>query len=211
MKVLLRKNVKKLGQIGEIVDVRPGYARNYLIPQGLAYAPTDGNIQAVEQEKEAYLAELARLRAELQTQANLLEGKEFTIEARANEEGHLYGSVGPAQIAAKVAESGVMIESDSIALDEPIRTLDKYEVAVDFGEEVTATIHVWVVPPRDERIARAEEAEEAEAETEAEAAGEPVGQARPSAEAEPAQAAEPAETGGPAEGAESAESAETER
>ena len=149
MKVLLRRNVSKLGQIGDVVEVRDGYARNFLIPQGLAVIPSEGNIRAVEREKEAYLAELARRRAELETQAKLLQGKEFTITARANEEGHLYGSVGPAQIAAAIGKDGILIEPEQILLDEPIRRLDKYEIAVRFAEDVEAGIVLWVVPPRD--------------------------------------------------------------
>ena len=150
MKVLLRRNVTKLGQIGEIVEVQPGYARNYLLPQGLAFVPTAANLKRVEEEKQAYLAELARIKAELQTQANLLSGKECTIEALANEEGHLYGSVGPAQVAAAIAAEGILIEADNILLDEPIRQLDQYEVRVRFAEDVHATITVWVVPPHDQ-------------------------------------------------------------
>ena len=149
MKVLLRRNVSKLGQIGDVVEVRDGYARNYLIPEGLAVVPTEGNIRAVEREKEAYLAELARRRAELETQAKLLNGKEFTITARANEEGHLYGSVGPAQIAAAIGKEGILIEPEQILLDEPIRKLDKYELAVRFAEGVEASIVLWVVPLRE--------------------------------------------------------------
>jgi large subunit ribosomal protein L9 len=149
MKVLLRRNVRKLGEIGEILDVKDGYARNYLLPQGLAIAPTEGNIKRVEDEKAAYLEELSRQRADLETRAKALNGKEITISARANEEGQLYGSVGPAQIAAQLAEDRIFIDTQDIALDEPIRTLDKYDVTIDFGQEVTATIHVWVVPIRE--------------------------------------------------------------
>ncbi len=152
MKVLLRRNVSKLGIIGEVVDVKPGYARNYLVPQGLAIQPTAGNLKRVEAEKAAYLAELAEQRKELEAQAKLVDGKEVTIQARANEEGHLYGSVGPAQITAALAEQNVFIEQNNIRLDEPIRQLDKYEVTVDFGEEVTATVAVWVVPIRSEAV-----------------------------------------------------------
>ena len=150
MKVLLRRNIAKLGQIGDVLEVKDGYARNYLIPQGLAMAPTRANLKAIEEDKAAYLAELARLKQELQTQANLLDGKEFTIVALANEEGVLYGSVGKAQIAAAIVEQGVMIDTRNILLDEPIHKLDKYEVTVGFGEDVTATIGLWVVPPKDE-------------------------------------------------------------
>jgi large subunit ribosomal protein L9 len=149
MRVLLRVNVSKLGQIGEVVDVKPGYARNYLLPQGLATQPTEANLRKIEAEKEEYLAQLAKKRAELQQLADVIEGKEVTISARANTEGHLYGSVGPAQIAAALAEEGTHVEERNIALGEPIRQLDKYDVSIDFGEEVTATVHVWVVPLRE--------------------------------------------------------------
>lgn len=150
MKVLLRRNVGKLGQIGQIVDVRAGYARNYLVPEGLAVAPTEANLKAIDQEKQGYLTELARQKAELEAQAKLLEGKEFTISARANEEGHLYGSIGPAQVAAIVGKGGYAVESEWIVLDEPIRKLDKYEVKVEYAEGVVAKIIVWVVPLHEE-------------------------------------------------------------
>jgi large subunit ribosomal protein L9 len=150
MKVLLRRNVPKLGKIGEIVDVRVGYARNYLLPQALAVTPTEANLKAVEAEKERYLQELAAMRTELEAQAAAVRGKEVTISARANEEGQLYGSVGPAQIVAALAEQGVFLETQNIVLDAPIRRLDKYDVEVLFGEDVKSMIHVWVVPIRDQ-------------------------------------------------------------
>ncbi len=146
MKVLLRRNVANLGTIGDVVDVKPGYARNYLIPQGIAYQPTAANIRQVEMEREKYLAELARQRAEIEARAKLVDGKEVTISARANEEGHLYGSVGPAQIVAALAEQGQFVEVENVVLPEAIRQLDKYDVTLDFGHDVTATVSVWVVP-----------------------------------------------------------------
>ncbi len=81
--------------------------------------------------------------------AALLNGKEVTIAARANEEGHLYGSVGPAQIAAALAEEKAFIEPNEVELPEPIRQLDKYDVRLVFDQDVTATIHVWIVPARE--------------------------------------------------------------
>ena len=150
MKVLLRRNIAKLGLIGEVVDVKPGYARNYLIPQRLAVTPTEGNVKAIEAEKEAYLAQVAQERATMVARAEAISGKEVTLSARANEEGHLYGSVGPAQIAAALAAEGVFVEVEQIVLDEPIRRLDKYDLAIRFQEDVTATIHVWIVPIREE-------------------------------------------------------------
>ena len=148
MKVLLRRNVSKVGQIGQVVTVKPGYARNYLLPQGLAVAPTDGNLKAIEAEMEAYLEQVAKDQAEMAARAQLVDGKEVTIPSRANEEGHLYGSVGPAQIAAALAAERVFLEPEQIILDSPIRQLDKYDLKVRFSEDVSATIHVWIVPIR---------------------------------------------------------------
>lgn len=167
MKVLLRSNIGTLGQIGDVVEVKPGYARNYLLPQHLAVAPTEANIREVEARKAEYLAELARRREEIETRAKAVDGKEITISARANEEGHLYGSVGPAQISAAMAEEGLFVEPSEIHMDQPIRQLDKYDVELRFEQDVTATVHVWVVPARDEGPPL-EESAEGESETDTE-------------------------------------------
>jgi large subunit ribosomal protein L9 len=150
MKVLLRANVPHLGQIGDVVQVKAGYARNYLVPRGLAAEPTPGNLKRIEVEKQAYLAELAKRKAEVQARAALVDGKEVTIAALANEEGHLYGSIGPAQIVEALARENLHVEEENIVLPEPIRALDKYEVNLRFAEEVTAKINVWVVPAHQE-------------------------------------------------------------
>ncbi len=150
MKVLLRKNVAKLGKIGDVIEVTPGYARNYLLPQGIALKPSQANLRTIEIEKQRYLEQLAKEQSELAARATLVDGKEITIPARANPEGHLYGSVGPAQIAAALAAENVFIEPENIVLDAPIRTIDKYDLTVRFAETVTATIHVWIVPIAEE-------------------------------------------------------------
>ncbi len=186
MKVLLRKNIQNLGEIGDVVDIKPGYARNYLLPQRLAYQPTGANIQAVEAEKEAYFAELARQREQLEARARVVDGKEVTIAARANPEGHLYGSVGPAQIVAALAEQNLFIEPRNVQLPEPIRQLDKYEVALDFEHELTATVHVWVVPLHEEGAEGIEPAP-------------PVESAEEALPAEPSETVETAERSGESE------------
>ncbi len=145
-KVLLKQNISKLGIIGDVVDVKSGYARNYLLPQQLAIEPTDANIRAIEASKQAYLEQLARDRAEIEARAKLIDGKEITISARANAEGHLYGSIGPAQISAAMLADGMHVDEKDIVLDTHIRQLDKYDVRVKFAHEVTATVGVWVVP-----------------------------------------------------------------
>ena len=159
MKVLLRRNVKKLGQIGEVVTVRPGFARNYLLPQGLAVMPSAANLKAIEAEKTQYLSELARLKAEFETRARALEGKSFSIVARANQEGHLYGSVGPAQIVETMGRESCIVETDMIQLPEAIRAVGTHEVTIEFTEQVTAKITIVVTRLKEE----GEEEEEAPA------------------------------------------------
>ena len=146
MKVLLQKNVPHLGAIGEVVDVKPGYARNYLIPHGLAAEPTRTNLRAVEVAKQKYLEELAKIRTEWEAKAKVVQGRQLAMQARANEEGHLYGSIGPAQIVAALAAQNVFIEADHVAIDEPIRQIGTHEVTLRFAEGITATISVSVAP-----------------------------------------------------------------
>ncbi len=150
MKVLLRRNIRNLGNIGDVVEVKPGYARNYLLPQRLATEPTPGNVKAVEAERHRYLEELAKERAQVEARAELVRGKELTLHARANEEGHLFGSVGAAQIVAELAKENIFIDAENVLLDEPIRELDKYDVQLRFAEDITATIHVWILPIKDD-------------------------------------------------------------
>lgn len=150
MKVLLKQNVSKLGNIGDVVNVKPGYARNYLLPQGLAMQPTEANLRAIEADKQRYLEQLAKEHAELQAKADLIDGKEITLSARANVEGHLYGSIGPAQIVAALAAENAFVDPQHIVMPEPIRQLDKYDLTVRFAEEITATLHVCIVPVQEE-------------------------------------------------------------
>ncbi len=149
MKVMLKKNIVKLGTIGDVVEVKPGYARNYLLPLGLAVEPTEANTRAIEAEKLRFQEEAAEDREAQEARAAAIRGKEITISARANEEGHLYGSIGPAQIAAALAAEDVFVEPEHIVLDEPIHRLDKYDIMVRFAEDLVAEIHVWVVPTHD--------------------------------------------------------------
>ncbi|MDY7010499.1 MAG: 50S ribosomal protein L9 [Planctomycetota bacterium] len=159
MKVLLRQTVDKLGYVGDVVNVKPGYARNYLLPQGLAMEPTEANLKAIEAAKQAYLRQLARERAELEARARLLDGKEITVAARANEEGHLYGSVGPAQIVAALDQEGFGIEARNVILGEAISVLDKYDVTIRFSKDISAKIGLWVVRLGDSDQSSGEETE----------------------------------------------------
>ena len=127
-------------------EVKPGYARNYLLPQGLATEPTEWNVKAVEAEKQRYLEELAKLKSELEAKAAVVQGKEVTIQARANEEGHLYGSVGPADVANALKRENLNILADQVRLQGPLKELGLYTVKVHVGQEIHAELKVWVVP-----------------------------------------------------------------
>jgi len=146
MKVLLRQDVSSLGVIGDVVDVRPGYARNYLLPHRLAVEPTDANLRRIEQErKERQKREKQRLET-LKGVASRLDGTSVTIQAKANELGHLFGSVTQRDIADALKEEGFELDPEQIALAQPIRTLDKFRVPVHLAEGIDAEVDVWVVP-----------------------------------------------------------------
>ena len=165
MKVLLKQNVRKLGTIGDIVDVKSGYARNYLLPQLLAIAPTEENVRDVEEAKAAYLALVAEQRKDIEVRLGLITGKEATIVARANEEGHLFGSVTATMISDAFEEDGVFIKPEEILLADPIRQVDRYDVRVLLGEDLETTVVVWVAPLKTDGFM--DSAEEAEAKEEA--------------------------------------------
>ena len=145
MRLLLLKDVGKLGHVGDIVEVKTGYARNYLIPQRLAADPTEENIKAIEQEKKRAAADRARRLKEFEGLAEQLTDVAVTIEAAANPEGTLYGSVGPKEIAAGLQALGHPVRSEQVALDTPIRTLDNRVVTLRFTDEITTQIRLWVV------------------------------------------------------------------
>ena len=145
MQVLLLKDVSKLGYVGDVVDVKTGYARNYLLPQLLAAAPTPENIAAIEDAKKAAAAERAKRNAEFQKLAERMAEATVTIEAAANPEGTLYGSVGGKEIADALNAQGFEVLPAHIVLESPIRTLDNRVVTLRFTEEISAQAKVWVV------------------------------------------------------------------
>ena len=145
MKLLLKKNVPSLGMLGQIVDVTRGYARNYLIPQGLAIEVTHANLQWFEAQKRRLIQQEEESKEKLRALAAELEGASCTIIARATEEGHLFGSVTAKDIAGHFAQEGIEIEPKTIILDKPIKELGIYKVALRFHPDVTAEAKVWVV------------------------------------------------------------------
>ncbi len=150
MKLLLCKNVDKLGIVGDVVEVSAGYARNYLVPTGLATEPTEANMRALAEERRIAEHERTRKRAELQALAERIEGAEVTIRARTNQDGVLYGSVGPREIATALEEEDFFIDPAQIVLDRPIRHLDTVSVEVKLADDLRSTIKVWVVREKTE-------------------------------------------------------------
>jgi large subunit ribosomal protein L9 len=145
MKVLLRCDVPNVGLAGDVVDVREGYARNFLIPHHMGVEPTNANMKAIEEDKR-HAEELRRLRrAELEQEAGKLREVEVTIASACNPEGRLYGSVGPREIASALRDGGHQVETAQVHLREPIRQLDTVMVPVVFAEDIKVEVKVWVV------------------------------------------------------------------
>lgn len=145
MQLLLVKDIHRLGYVGDVVEVGTAYARNYLVPQRLAVEPTPENLKAIEAEKKRAAAERARRRKEFQDLAERLSGASVTIEAQANPEGTLYGSVGKREIAEALLALGHAVSAEQIALEAPIRTLDNVNVTVELTDEISTQVKVWVV------------------------------------------------------------------
>lgn len=146
MKVILIEDIPALGDLGAIVEVRPGYGRNYLIPQGKALEATPANVSQFEKRR----ARLEQLKQKENEQARgmaaRLEELSLTITQRAGEGERLYGSVTTTQIAEALAQQGVEVDRKKIELAEPIKTLGVYEAVIRLGSDVKATVKVAVVP-----------------------------------------------------------------
>jgi large subunit ribosomal protein L9 len=134
-----------LGKSGEVVNVKPGYARNYLLPRGLAIKATASDVKRVEHEKRVIAARTAKLAKETQAEADKLSSVSVSIARAVGEEDKLYGSVTSRDIAEALAAQNVKVDSKKIHLEEPIKTLGMTEVQVKLGRGVNATIKVWVV------------------------------------------------------------------
>lgn len=143
--VVLRDDIEKLGRSGDVVRVKPGYARNYLVPRGFASLATHGNVAQIEHEKKAAIARAAKLRAGAQGRAAELSAVTVEISAQAGDNERLFGSVGTRDIAQALAKKGIEVDRKKIVLDEPIKDLGEHEVTIKLGYEVNATIKVRVV------------------------------------------------------------------
>ena len=145
MQIILREDVKNLGRSGDLVNVKPGYGRNFLIPRGLAIVATPKNVARLDHEKRVIGARAARQQKDAQAIASRIEGATLNIARSVGEEDRLFGSVSTRDIGEALVEAGVAIDHRKIQLDEPIKTLGMHEVKVRLGHEVYAVAKVWVV------------------------------------------------------------------
>ena len=145
MKIILREDVEKLGRRGEVVNVAPGYGRNFLVPKGFAYVHTPGNEKRVNQEKRIIGVKLAREKNEAEELARRVSQISTTIVRKVGENETLFGSVTNADIAESIAKDGISLDKRKIMLEEPIKTLGIFTVPVRLHPEVTAELKVWVV------------------------------------------------------------------
>ncbi|HJN12204.1 MAG: 50S ribosomal protein L9 [Pirellulaceae bacterium] len=146
IELLLIQSVDHLGKQGDVVEVKAGYAHNYLIPEGLATLASDHHKRMVQKHK-AKLVEIEKGRlADLQTLADALGKQSITIEAKANDEGHLYGSVGAPEIVAALKQVEFSITADQVRLEGPLKELGLYTVKIHLHQEIEADLKVWVVP-----------------------------------------------------------------
>jgi large subunit ribosomal protein L9 len=145
IQVVLKDDVEKLGKSGEIVKVKPGFARNFLLPRGLAVVATRGNIVQVEHEKKVAISRAAKQKADAGAVAKTLEGVSVEIAVQVGEEGKLFGSVGVKDIADALEKKGQKIDRKKILLAEPIKALGEYTVTIKLGYDVAGTVKVNVV------------------------------------------------------------------
>jgi len=146
MALILKQTVESIGEEGDIVKVKPGYARNYLIPQKLAVVASKSNLANLEQERATINANREKLREEAEALSKKLSGASVTIAQRVGEEDKLFGSVTSSDIAQKLAELDIKVKKKNILLPEPIKSLGETAVPVKVGYQMTTDIMVQVVP-----------------------------------------------------------------
>lgn len=146
MEIILKETIETLGQEGEIVKVKPGYARNFLIPKQKAVLVNKASLARLEKEKQAIAARIAEQKKIADGLAAQLEGKVITIKKRVGDENRLFGSVTNSDIAGALQESGVTVDKRAITLSEQIKMIGEYKVPVKTGYQTTAYVQIQVVP-----------------------------------------------------------------
>ena len=153
VKLLLKESIKHVGKVGDVVEVSPGYARNYLLPKDLAVEPTPNNVKKIEERRKEVERIEAEKRKEQAAIIEKLKDVEVTLERRANEQGHLFGSVSATDIAKSLQSQGYAVEPDDVFLPGKLDQINTYQVRIKFAEELETEIKVWVAPDADSKAA----------------------------------------------------------
>ena len=155
IELLLIQSIDGLGSQGDVVEVKPGFAKNYLLPQGLATLATEHHKRMVDKHR-ARLQSIEEQRLDgLRTFAESLSEQSLTIEANANDEGHLYGSVGAVEIISALKRIEFTVTEDQVRLEGPLKELGLYTVKIYLGHEVESAVKVWIVPTVEEETSTA--------------------------------------------------------
>ena len=145
MQIILTQDIENLGKAGELVQVKPGYGRNYLIPNGLAVSATAGNVRQLEHERVQIARRVEKERTNAQSIADRLNGMTLQFERNVGEDEKLFGSVSNRDIADQLKKAGIEVDHRKIELEHPVKALGKYEVPVRLGAGVVAQLKFWVV------------------------------------------------------------------
>ena len=172
IELLLLDTIDNLGIVGDVVKVKAGFARNYLLPRGIATTPTPEKVEELAERRAQVEAEMKKLAAEQSEMIEKLEDHEITLERSANDQGVLFGGVSQHEIAELLREEGFAIEDRHVRLGETIKRLDSYHVPIVINKELKTEIKLWVISDRPLEDEEADESAEGEAEGDAEAAGE---------------------------------------
>ncbi len=153
VKLLLNESIKNVGKVGDIVEVSAGYARNFLLPKSLAVEPTPSNIKRIEARRKEIEKQERERREQQAALIKQLEGVEVTLERRANEQGHLFGSVSATDIAKALQGQGFNIQPDDVNLPGKLDRIEKYTVTIKFADDLKGDVKVWVAPDAESKAA----------------------------------------------------------
>ena len=156
VKLLLKESIKHVGKVGDIVEVSPGYARNYLLPRDLAVQPTAGNVKKVEERRKEIEKQEREKREQQAALIKTLSGVEVHLERRANEQGHLFGSVSATDIAKQLQSQGYNVNPDDVFLPGKLDRVADFMVTIKFGEDLATEIKVWVHADKESKAAMEE-------------------------------------------------------
>lgn len=153
VKLLLQESIKNVGRVGDVVEVSPGYARNYLLPKGLAVEPTKSNLKKVEARRQEIEKQEREKREQQERLLTKLEGKDVTLERKANDQGHLYGAVSATDIARQLQADGFNVEAEDVLLPGKLDQINTYTVKVRFADDLETDLKVYVAPDAESKAA----------------------------------------------------------